>query len=175
MFVLLNTTLIGVQCFSAEVAFLSRISIFYVYHYLILCGALEGTVRQCYQSRVYLSSWYKFSFVLVLQHMFIHLALCISCVSTKYAGDSPSLLSEPCFPLDFFFNLQNLPSSSSSLVAVMSEYHKMDPNKSLNIFGYQIIYQTNIWIYSDATYLPKYIRLYSYSGNDTNNIRGPFY
>ena len=37
---------------------------------------------------------------------------------------------------------------------VMSKYHKMDTNKYLNIFGCHIMYQANIRIYSDATYLP---------------------
>ena len=55
--------------------------------------------------------------------------------------------------------------------AVMSDYHKMDTNKYPNTFGCHIIYQTNIQIYSNATYL--------YSGNSTNmnmnNIQGSFY
>ena len=36
----------------------------------------------------------------------------------------------------------------------MSEYHKMDPNKYPNIFECHIIYEKNIQIYLDATYLP---------------------
>ena len=36
----------------------------------------------------------------------------------------------------------------------MTEYHKIDTNEYLNIFGYHIMYQMNIWICLDATYLP---------------------
>ena len=36
----------------------------------------------------------------------------------------------------------------------MSEYDKMDTNKSPNIFGCHTMYQTNIQIHLNATYLP---------------------
>ena len=36
----------------------------------------------------------------------------------------------------------------------MSKYHKIDTNEYPNIFGCHIMYQKNIQIHSDATYLP---------------------
>ena len=41
----------------------------------------------------------------------------------------------------------------SAVPPVMREYHKMNPNKDTIMFGFYIIYRTNIWIYLDATYL----------------------
>ena len=40
------------------------------------------------------------------------------------------------------------------LEAVMSKYHIMDTNEYPNTFECHIMYQTNIQIYSNATYLP---------------------
>ena len=44
---------------------------------------------------------------------------------------------------------------------VISEYHKMDTNKYLNIFECHIMYRTNIRIYLNATYLPnEYLNIF---------------
>ena len=71
------------------------------------------------------------------------------------------------------------PGFKVSIRTVMSEYHKMDTNKYLNIFEYHIMYRMNIQIYSDATIYQTNIQIYSYSGNSTNTntnfIRGSFY
>ena len=40
------------------------------------------------------------------------------------------------------------------LCPLTSKYHKMDTNDYPNIFGCHIMYQTNILIYSNETYLP---------------------
>ena len=51
-------------------------------------------------------------------------------------------------------NSANPPNHLNYPLAVMSKYHKMDMNKYPSIFRCHIMYQTNIWIYLNATYLP---------------------
>ena len=51
-------------------------------------------------------------------------------------------------------NSANPPNHLNYPLAVMSKYHKMDMNEYPSIFRCHIMYQTNIWIYLNATYLP---------------------
>ena len=87
-----------------------------------------------------------------------------------------------------YFSTSLMPSTNFHVpsMAVMSEYHKMDPNKYPNIFGCHIIYRTNIQIYLDAheltkrisenIWIPKnwtnkYPNIFEGSWNDNINIR----
>ena len=54
----------------------------------------------------------------------------------------------------------------------MSKYHKMDTNKYPNILGCHIMYQTNIRLYSDATYLPnKYPNIFVRRSKFSNKFK----
>ena len=77
------------------------------------------------------------------------------CLQEVYNGANSSLQAAGPTPLR-----QTWPVGLLSSHSVLREYHEMDTNKYPNIFGFHNMYQTNISIYLNATYLQnKYLNI----------------